>query len=158
MSKYFKWAELPPRKDVYVYEGTTEWGNHDLYPIPKKERTYGTLAYYSYYITGGVSINSFTMGSSYVASGLSVWATIGGILLGSVIAGLNSFLGGQAGIDKSLGYVSPKPFQSSYRDTKTKADDDDQGNFWALGLLHPFVCFNGGERHLCMHYKNPSVA
>ena len=40
--KWLEWAELPPRKDVYSYYGTTKWGNHDLYPIPMKERQFNT--------------------------------------------------------------------------------------------------------------------
>ena len=38
MSKLLKWAELPARDDIYLDQGTTEWGNHDLYPIVPKER------------------------------------------------------------------------------------------------------------------------
>ena len=33
MYKYLKWAELPARTDIHQNKGTTEWGNHDLYPI-----------------------------------------------------------------------------------------------------------------------------
>lgn len=50
MSKYLRWAELPARKDVYTYAGTTSWGNHDLYPIPRKERTYGQMDYFVYWM------------------------------------------------------------------------------------------------------------
>lgn len=49
-------AELPKRQDVYTCEGTTRWGNRDLYPIPKKERNYGVLSYCSYFVISGVSI------------------------------------------------------------------------------------------------------
>jgi NCS1 family nucleobase:cation symporter-1 len=97
--------ELPPRDDIDVWEGTTRWGNHDIYPIPKKERNYGTLGFYSYFICSGVSIIGFTSASAYVAAGLGSWETVGAILLGSFIAGCNSFLGGQAGIDKKLGFT-----------------------------------------------------
>jgi nucleobase:cation symporter-1, NCS1 family len=107
MSDYFKWAELPPRTDVYNYEGTTRWGNHDLYPIPKKERTYGYLGFYSYYLVSGISITGFSMGSAYVSAGLSARETIGAVLVGCVCASLNACLGVQVGLDKSLGFVSP---------------------------------------------------
>src|SRR5262245_46167575 len=105
MSKYFRWLELPARQDIDVWEGTTEWGNHDLYPIPKKERTYGVMGFFSYFLVSAVSVVGFASAAAYVASGLTAWETVGAILVGSVIAGLNSFLGGQPGVDKHLGFV-----------------------------------------------------
>jgi NCS1 family nucleobase:cation symporter-1 len=105
MSKYFKWAELPAREDVYTYDGTTRWGNHDLYPIPKKERTYGYLGFYSYYLVSGISVSGYSIGSAYVAAGLSAQETIGAVLVGAIFASLNACLGVQVGIDKSLGFV-----------------------------------------------------
>jgi hypothetical protein len=107
MSKYFKWAELPPRKDIYTYEGTTRWGNHDLYPIPKKERTYGYLGLYSYLLVSGISITGFSMGSADVSAGLSAQETIGALLVGCICAALNAR---QVGLDKSLGFVSDSSF------------------------------------------------
>lgn len=73
MSKYFRWAELPARDDIHVWEGTTRWGNHDLYPIPKRERNYGFLGFYSYYAISALSIYGFTSASAFVAAGLGVW-------------------------------------------------------------------------------------
>ncbi|PMD38368.1 hypothetical protein L207DRAFT_585270 [Hyaloscypha variabilis F] len=105
MSKYFKWAELPARKDIYTYDGTRRWGNHDLYPIPKKERVYGYMGYYSYYLVSGISITGFSMGSAYVSAGLSAQETIGAVLVGCVCAALNACLGVQVGLDKSLGFT-----------------------------------------------------
>lgn len=130
MAKFLRWAKLPEREDVYTWEGTTRWGNHDLYPIPWKERNYGILAYYSYFVISGVSITGFTAGSAYISAGLSVSATCGAILLGNIIAGGNSYLGGQAGVDKSLGYVSFPGFKVliflSYRkETKRKEKRED---------------------------------
>ncbi|RDW57166.1 hypothetical protein BP6252_13814 [Coleophoma cylindrospora] len=105
MSRYFKWAELPARKDVYTYEGTTRWGNHDLYPIPLKERTYGVMGFYSYYLVSGISISGYSIGSAYVAAGLSAQEAIGAVLVGCIFASLNACLGVQVGIDKSLGFT-----------------------------------------------------
>jgi NCS1 family nucleobase:cation symporter-1 len=79
MSKYFRWAELAPREDIHVWEGTTKWGNHDVY--------------------------GFTSASAYVSAGLSCWETVGAILLGASIAAGNSYLGARPGVDKSLGFT-----------------------------------------------------
>lgn len=94
-SYVFKWAELPARTDVYTYDGTTRWGNHDLYPIPKKERTYGFLGFYSYYLVSGISITGFSKRSAYVSAGLSAQETIRAVLVGCVCAALNACLGVQ---------------------------------------------------------------
>ena len=129
MSKYFKWAELPARTDVYTYDGTTRWGNHDLYPIPKKERTYGYMGYYSYYLVSGISITGFSMGSAYVSAGLSAQETIGAVLVGCICAALNACLGVQVGLDKSLGFVSSLFFPKTSIRTRSKAQNTRCANF-----------------------------
>ncbi|RDW73384.1 hypothetical protein BP6252_07291 [Coleophoma cylindrospora] len=103
--KWLEWAELPARKDVYTYAGTTRWGNHDLYPIPKKERTFGMLAYFAYWITTGVSVGTYTLGSSYIALGLNAGETLGAILAGCVISSFLGIFAGRPGMDYSLGYT-----------------------------------------------------
>jgi NCS1 family nucleobase:cation symporter-1 len=95
--KWLEWAEVPARKDVYTYAGTTRWGNHDLYPIPKKERTYGILAYFAYWITTGVSVGTYTLGSTYIAVGLNVGETLGSILAGCIISASVGFFCGRPG-------------------------------------------------------------
>jgi NCS1 family nucleobase:cation symporter-1 len=50
VEKVLKPLELPERTDVYTWKGTTRWGNHDLYPIPEKERTFGYLGFFSRYV------------------------------------------------------------------------------------------------------------
>jgi NCS1 family nucleobase:cation symporter-1 len=103
---WLKWAELPPRKDVYQNgPGTTRWGNHDLYPIPKKERTFGYFSYFAYWITTGISVGTFTLGSSYIAVGLNAGETLGAILIGCVISCAVGILCGKPGMDYNLGYV-----------------------------------------------------
>lgn len=106
MSKYLKWAELPAREDIYQDKGTTEWGNHDLYPIVPKERTYGRGAYILYWMTCGGGLSTFAIGSSYIAVGLTAGEACGAILIGASIASMNALLCGRAGAEKNLGYVS----------------------------------------------------
>lgn len=104
--KWLEWAELPARADVYNYAGTTRWGNHDLYPIPQKERRMGSMAYFAYWITTGVSVGTFTLGSAYIAVGLTAGETLGAILAGCVISCIVGCLCGKPGMDYNLGYVS----------------------------------------------------
>lgn len=106
LQKAFKWAELPERTDIYTWKGTTRWGNHDLYPIPEKEQTFGWMAFWSIWIMNGVTISTFTLGSAYITYGLTAGQTIGGVLVGSCIASAVAFLCARPGMDYHLGYVS----------------------------------------------------
>jgi NCS1 family nucleobase:cation symporter-1 len=99
MSMYFHWAELPPKKNVYTYAETTRWDNHNLYPIPKKERTYGWLAFFAYWVPAGVNVINFTVGSANIAFGLNAAETLGAVLLGRFIAAANAWLCARPGQD-----------------------------------------------------------
>ncbi|RDW73035.1 putative permease-2 [Coleophoma cylindrospora] len=105
MSKYMKWAELPARTDVHQDKGTTDWGNHDLYPIAPKERTYGRGAFLLYWTTCGAGLSTFALGSSYIVYGLTAGQACGAVLIGSVLASMNSLLCGRVGAEKNLGYT-----------------------------------------------------
>lgn len=104
-----KWAELPAREDLHYSangHGTTKWGNHDLYPIVPKERTYGVSAYFLYWLTCGAGLSTFALGSSYVSVGLTAGEACGAVLLGCTLTSLTAFLCGRPGAEKNLGYVS----------------------------------------------------
>ena len=105
LSNYFRWAELKPRTDVHLDKGTTSWGNHDLYPIPAKERTFGITAYYMYWVTCCLGLSTYSIGSAYIALGMTVPQTLGAVTVGACFASLNGFLCGKVGAEKSLGYV-----------------------------------------------------
>lgn len=115
MSKYFKWAELPARTDVYQDKGTTKYGNHDLYPIPLKERTYGRFALFLYWTTAGVGLSTFSLGSSYIVYGLTAGEAVGAVLIGACIASMNSYLCGAVGAETNLGYVCGPYLHTSFR-------------------------------------------
>lgn len=106
MSKFFTWAELPARNDIYQERGTTKWGNHDLYPIVPKERTYGQGAFFLYWLTCGAGLSTFAIGSSYITVGLTAGEACGAILIGACMSSCNALLCGRVGSEKHLGYVS----------------------------------------------------
>ena len=105
MSKYFRWLELPARDDIYTDRGTTKWGNHDLYPIVPKERTYGRGTYLLYWVTCCLGLSTFAIGSSYIAVGLTAGEACGAVLIGGCLASMNALLCGRAGAEKHVGYV-----------------------------------------------------
>jgi NCS1 family nucleobase:cation symporter-1 len=102
----FKWAEVKERTDIYTYKGTTEWGNHDLYPIQPEEKQFGYLAYFAYWVTGGTAIFTFTLGSGYIAIGLNAGQTIGACFLGALLSSCIGVFGARPGQDYGIGYVS----------------------------------------------------
>lgn len=131
LERMFQWAELPERKDIYTWKGTTKWGNHDLYPIDKSERTYGWMGYFAiwygahchpfsamleswfskqllifYRFAQGISISSVTIGSAYVAYGLTAGETLGAVLGGTILASMIAWSCARPGMDYHIGYVS----------------------------------------------------
>ncbi|RDI78790.1 hypothetical protein Vi05172_g11150 [Venturia inaequalis] len=105
MSIYLRWAELPARKDVYTYAGTTRWGNHDLYPIPRKERTYGQVDYFVYWMVSCLSVSNFSSASAYIALGLTAGETIGAVFLGACFSAATAVFAARPGQDHAMGYT-----------------------------------------------------
>ncbi|RDW77351.1 hypothetical protein BP6252_05404 [Coleophoma cylindrospora] len=105
IKRLLKWAEVPAREDIFTWRGTTKWGNHDLYPIDPKEWTFGWLGFVAIWVTNGVSVSTWTLGSSYIAYGLTAGETIGSILVGSCIASFVAFFAARPGMDYHVGYT-----------------------------------------------------
>lgn len=106
LSNLLKWAEVKERKDIYTWRGTTDWGNHDIYPSDQKDRTFGFMAYASFWAQSGSCISTYTIGSSYIAIGLSRGETIGATFLGGLISAIVGVFASQPGRDYGIGYVS----------------------------------------------------
>ncbi|KAK7907982.1 hypothetical protein PG985_015285 [Apiospora marii] len=99
-----KRLEVRPADDEYESIATSRWGNKDVYPIPKDKRTYGWLSFYAYWGTCGISLSSWTIGSSLIGIGLTAGQACGVVVIGCVIASLSSYLNGAAGTIHHLGY------------------------------------------------------
>jgi NCS1 family nucleobase:cation symporter-1 len=105
VSRALKWAEVKARPDIYTWRGTTEWGNHDLYPVVPEEKKFGYLAYFGFWTNAGTSITSFTLGSSYIAVGLNASQTIVACFLGGCISAGIGYFGARPGQDYGVGWV-----------------------------------------------------
>jgi NCS1 family nucleobase:cation symporter-1 len=88
MSKILKFLEVRQKDEIYAAQGATRWGNRDLYPILVSERTvslsikslvpkpnrlpqYASRAYFAYWVTSGVCLTAWTLGSSLIGYGLT---------------------------------------------------------------------------------------
>jgi NCS1 family nucleobase:cation symporter-1 len=96
--------EVKPTDDEFESIETTRWGNKDVYPIPHDKRTYTWLAFYAYWGTCGISLSSWTIGSSLIGIGLTAGQACGVVLVGCVIASISAYLNGAAGAIHHLGY------------------------------------------------------
>lgn len=106
--KSLRWAELKLRDDdPYADAGITDWGNKDLYPVLEEEKTFGWFAFLGFMTCSGVCVSNYSLGSSYIAVGLTAAETIGSILAGSFIAGCLTFIAARPGLDHGIGYVRP---------------------------------------------------
>jgi NCS1 family nucleobase:cation symporter-1 len=102
--KFLEPLEVHHNDDAYASQGAHRWGNRDIYPIVKKERTYSTWAYFAYWATAGICITSWTLGSSMIGIGLTAGQACGAVLAGSTFASILGFLAGQAGRTLFLRY------------------------------------------------------
>ncbi|KAH8880225.1 hypothetical protein GQ53DRAFT_891637 [Thozetella sp. PMI_491] len=105
MSRYLRWLEVKPKDDIYADVGTTRWGNHDIYPIKKEDRTFGWSSYFLYWTTCCMGLSTFSIGSSYITVGLTAGETLGAVLIGALLTSVNGILCGKAGSEKYLGYT-----------------------------------------------------
>ncbi|KAH9897471.1 permease for cytosine/purines, uracil, thiamine, allantoin-domain-containing protein [Xylariomycetidae sp. FL2044] len=103
-SDLLKALEVKPTDDEFEAIATSRWGNKDVYPIPHDKRTYGWLAFYAYWGTCGISLSSWTIGSSLIGIGLTAGQACAVVLVGCVIASLSAYLNGAAGAIHHLGY------------------------------------------------------
>ncbi|KAF2400573.1 hypothetical protein EJ06DRAFT_397208 [Trichodelitschia bisporula] len=80
------------------------WANRDLIPSPPEERNYTVRGYFGFWVAAAVNISGWTLGSSNLANGLSAGEAIGMVFIGSVLAGLISFVSGEPGVKYHVGF------------------------------------------------------
>jgi nucleobase:cation symporter-1, NCS1 family len=97
--------QVKQKNVIYGQEEISRWGNRDLYPIIPSERTWTSKAFFAYWVTTCICVNSWTLGSSLIGYGLTAGQTCGAVLIGGVISGIMAVLCGQVGRDLHLGYV-----------------------------------------------------
>ncbi|RDI76442.1 hypothetical protein Vi05172_g13577 [Venturia inaequalis] len=92
-------------KDEYQSETThNRWTNIDLIPTPESERNFTGKSFFAFWIAAAVNISAWTTGSANLANGLSAGETIGMILVGSILAGMISFICGEPGVRYHVGF------------------------------------------------------
>lgn len=93
LSGLLKALEVKPTEDECEAIETTRWGNkvsgtavedslsltlrQDVYPISHDKRTYGWVAFWAYWGTCGISLSSWTIGSSLIGIGLTAGQACG---------------------------------------------------------------------------------
>ncbi|KAF7190566.1 putative permease C29B12.14c [Pseudocercospora fuligena] len=105
LGRLLRALEVKHRVDSFADRGVTRWGNKDIYPVIKAEQTFIWSDFYAYWMTSGISMSSWTLGSSLIGYGLTASQAIVAVLLGTLLASKNAFLCGEIGRDHHLGYT-----------------------------------------------------
>ncbi|RDW65004.1 hypothetical protein BP6252_10655 [Coleophoma cylindrospora] len=105
LGKIVKAIEVKQKGEAYSAYPPSRWGNRDIFPIIKAERTYTWYDFYSYWFVAGICLTSWTLGSSLIAIGLTAGQACGAVLVGGCLASLNAFLCGETGRQHYLGYT-----------------------------------------------------
>lgn len=97
---------LIERLYVSTSEETTSsvWINDDIRPLPPSRRTWNRYAFISFWAINQIAISNWQLGSSLVATGLSVWQTVIAIMIGKVIIAAIAVLNGFVGADWHIGF------------------------------------------------------
>jgi nucleobase:cation symporter-1, NCS1 family len=72
--------EVKPTDDEYESIETSRWGNRDVYPIPHDKRVFSVYDYVAYWGTCGLSLSSWTIGSSLIGIGLTAGQAMGAVV------------------------------------------------------------------------------
>lgn len=112
LTRKLKRFEVQP-KGIFEETGTSRWGNRDIYPITEEFRTYNARAFFAYWGTVGISLSSYTLGSTMIAIGLNAAQTIGAVFAGSIFACVLGLLAAQAGRTHYIGSVDSLSADSS---------------------------------------------
>ncbi|CRK16063.1 hypothetical protein BN1723_002240 [Verticillium longisporum] len=78
--------------------------NHDLKPVEKARRVWGTWNFVAFWVADSFNINSWMIGSSMVVSGLSWWQAWACVWLGYLVAGIFVVLIGRIGAVYHIGF------------------------------------------------------
>jgi NCS1 family nucleobase:cation symporter-1 len=103
-SKLAKKLEVKHGLEQYAEQGTTKWGNRDIYPIIPERRTFTAWAYFTYWATAGICISSYTLGSSMIGIGLTAGQAMGAVVIATVCSSLLSYFNGQMGRIHRVGF------------------------------------------------------
>lgn len=71
LGRVLRALEVKHRVDSFADRGVTRWGNKDIYPVIKAEQTFIWSDFYAYWMTSGISMSSWTLGSSLIGYGLT---------------------------------------------------------------------------------------
>ncbi|KAL3422118.1 NCS1 nucleoside transporter [Phlyctema vagabunda] len=80
------------------------WINDDIRPLPPSRRSWTTWAFTSFWAINQIALTNWQLGSTLVASGLSVWQTMIAVILGKMIIAAVAIANGYVGAEWHIGY------------------------------------------------------
>jgi len=108
-------TSLQVREEGQDERSFNRWTNRDIIPVPPEERNYGPRGYFGFWcvkanyiglevtliherVAAAANSSAWSMGSANLANGLTAGETIGMVFLGSCLAGVMAFIGGEPGV------------------------------------------------------------
>lgn len=80
------------------------WLNDDIRPLPVERRTWTKYAFISFWAINQICLSNWQVGSSLVASGLSVWQTVIAVIVGKFIIAAVAVANGYVGAEWHIGF------------------------------------------------------
>ncbi|KAL2007498.1 hypothetical protein VTN00DRAFT_8936 [Thermoascus crustaceus] len=80
------------------------WLNDDIRPLPVERRTWTKYAFISFWAINQICLSNWQVGSSLVASGLSVWQTVIAVIVGKIIIAAVAVANGYVGAEWHIGF------------------------------------------------------
>ncbi|KAG2112014.1 permease for cytosine/purines, uracil, thiamine, allantoin-domain-containing protein [Suillus discolor] len=99
--RFLQYIEVPIDPGV----PNTPWLNRDLIPMPKERRTYKIWSYFIFWCIGGLSISSYTAGSTLLAYGLDATQAIVTLVICGLIVGVLCVTCGWMGERHHIGFT-----------------------------------------------------
>lgn len=70
---------------------SSRWSNHDITPLPPCRRTWGFWSFVSFWAINNLCPTTFTVGSTLIGIGLSVWQAMIAVIVRVSCAGIQGF-------------------------------------------------------------------
>ena len=80
------------------------WTNDDIRPLPPSRRQWTSWTFFGWWAVWMMALANFQIGSSMVATGLSVWQAMIAVILGRIIIAAMAVLNGYPGAEWHIGF------------------------------------------------------
>lgn len=89
---------------THAGDAVNQWINDDIRPLPPHRRTWGIWSFVSFWAINNLIMLNFTVGSTLIALGLSVWQAMIAVMVGKSIVMVVAVYNGWVGAEWHIGF------------------------------------------------------